>query len=212
MLIVHAFATPNSVKVPIALEELGLDYQLMPVNIRQGEQKHEAFIALNANAKVPVLVDPVGDKGQPLVLTESAAILIYLAEQYGRLLPSEGVKRARVFEQLFFHASALSPAFGQSGYFQKLASKPNPAVIARFHGEAKRTLAVLNGVLANHAYVAGDEFSIADIAHFGWLWRREFAGVDFAASPHVERWFNAVSQRPAVLRGIERINALIPKG
>jgi len=212
MLIVHAFATPNSVKVPIALEELGLDYQLMPVNIRQGEQKHEAFIALNANAKVPVLVDPVGDKGQPLVLTESAAILIYLAEQYGRLLPSEGVKRARVFEQLFFHASALSPAFGQSGYFQKLASEPNPAVIARFHGEAKRTLAVLNGVLANHAYVAGDEFSIADIAHFGWLWRREFAGVDFAASPHVERWFNAVSQRPAVLRGIERINALIPKG
>nr|WP_080290699.1 glutathione S-transferase family protein [Pseudomonas syringae] len=136
MLIVHAFAPPNSVKVLIALEELGLDYQLLPVNIRQGEQKHEAFIALNANAKVPVLVDPVGDKGQPLVLTESAAILIYLAERYGRLMPSEGVKRARVFEQLFFHSSALSPAFGQSGYFQKLASEPNPAAIARFHGEA----------------------------------------------------------------------------
>lgn len=211
MLIVHAFATPNSVKVPIALEELGLDYQLLPVNIRQGEQKHEAFIALNANAKVPVLVDPVGDKGQPLVLTESAAILIYLAERYGRLLPSEGVKRARAFEQLFFHASALSPTFGQSGYFQKLASEPNPAAIARFHGEAKRTLAVLDGVLADNAYVAGDEFSIADIAHFGWLWRKEFAGVDFAESPHVERWFNAVSQRPAVLRGIERTNALTPQ-
>ncbi|WP_431038471.1 glutathione S-transferase family protein [Pseudomonas yamanorum] len=211
MLIVHAFATPNSVKVPIALEELGLDYQLLPVNIRQGEQKHEAFIALNANAKVPVLVDPVGDKGQPIVLTESAAILIYLSERYGRLLPSEGVKRARVFEQLFFHASALSPAFGQSGYFQKLTSEPNPAAIARFHGEAKRILAVLDGVLADTTYVAGDEFSIADIAHFGWLWRKEFAGVDFALSPHVERWYNAVSRRPAVLRGIERTNALTPQ-
>ncbi|MGY4494690.1 glutathione S-transferase family protein [Pseudomonas sp. TE3610] len=208
MLIVHAFATPNSVKVPIALEELGLDYRLLPVNIREGEQKYEAFIALNANAKVPVLIDPLGDNGQPMVLTESAAILVYLAERYGRLLPSEGVTRARAFEQLFFHASGLSPAFGQSGYFQKVANEPNPAAIARFHGEAKRTLAVLDGVLADTTHVAGDEFSIADIAHFGWLWRKEFAGVDFAESPNVERWFNAVSQRPAVLRGIERTNAL----
>jgi len=211
MLIVHAFATPNSVKVPIALEELGLDYQLQPVNIRQGEQKHEAFVALNANAKVPVLVDPDGPHGQPMVLTESAAILIYLAERHGQLLPTDGMQRARVFEQLFFHASALSPAFGQSGYFQKLASEPNPAAVARFHGEAKRTLAVLDGVLARNTYVAGDEHSIADIAHFGWLWRKEFAGVDFADSPNVERWFKAVSQRPAVLRGIERTTALIPQ-
>lgn len=209
MLIVHAFATPNSVKVPIALEELGLDYQLRPVNIRQGEQKHEAFVALNANAKVPVLVDSDGENGQPMVLTESAAILVYLAERYGRLLPTDGVKRAKVFEQLFFHASALSPAFGQSGYFQKLAGEPNPAAIARFHGEAKRTLAVLDGVLARNAYVAGDEFSIADIAHYGWLWRKEFAGVDFAESPNVERWFNAVTRRSAVVRGIERTNALL---
>jgi glutathione S-transferase len=211
MLIVHAFATPNSVKVPIALEELGLDYQLKPVNIRQGEQKNEAFVALNANAKVPVLIDADGENGQPMVLTESAAILIYLGERYGRLLPTEGVKRARVFEQLFFHASALSPAFGQSGYFQKLAGETNPTAIARFHGEAKRTLAVLDGVLARNDYVGGDEFSIADIAHFGWLWRKEFAGVDFAESPNVERWFNAISRRPAVLRGIERTNALLPQ-
>lgn len=211
MLIVHAFATPNSFKVPVALEELGLDYQLLPVNIRQGEQKNAAFVAMNANAKVPVLVDTEGQNGQGLVLTESAAILVYLAERYGKLLPAEGAKRARVFEQLFFHASALSPAFGQSGYFQKLAKEPDPAAIARFHGEAKRTLAVLDAVLADNAYVAGNEFSIADIAHFGWLWRRDFAGIDFAASPHVERWYNAVSQRPAVLRGIQRTNALIPQ-
>ena len=211
MLIVHAFATPNSVKVPIALEELGLEYQLLPVNIRQGEQKLAAFISLNANAKVPVLVDSEANDGQGMVLSESAAILVYLAERYGQLLPAAGVDRARVFEQLFFHASALSPAFGQSGFFQKLASEPNPAAIARFHGEAKRTLAVLEGLLANNEFVAGKQFSIADIAHFGWLWRREFAGVNFSASPNVERWYSAVSQRPGVIRGIERTNALLPQ-
>lgn len=211
MLIVHAFATPNSIKVPIALEELGLSYQLLPVNIRQGEQKGETFVALNPNAKVPVLVDTDAENGQGFVLTESAAILVYLAERHGRLLPSQAEERAKVFEQLFFHASALSPAFGQSGYFQRLASEPNPAAITRFHGEAKRTLAVLDGVLANNDFVAGSEFSIADIAHFGWLWRRDFAGVDFSISPNVERWYDAVSQRPAVLRAIQRTNALIPQ-
>jgi GST-like protein len=211
MLIVHAFATPNSVKVPIALEELGLEYQLLAVNIRQGEQKLAAFVSLNANAKVPVLVDSEANDGQGMVLTESAAILVYLAERYKQLLPAQGVERARVFEQLFFHASALSPAFGQSGFFQKLASEPNPVAIARFHGEAKRVLAVLDGQLANSEFVAGSGFSIADIAHFGWLWRREFAGIDFSTSPNVERWYNAVSQRPAVIRAIERTNALLPQ-
>ncbi|MFK3971395.1 glutathione S-transferase family protein [Pseudomonas sp. NPDC087358] len=211
MLIVHAFATPNSVKVLIALEELGLEYQLEPVNIRQGEQKVEAFVSLNANAKVPVLVDTAGYGGQPMVLTESAAILVYLAERYKQLLPEEGLQRARVFEQLFFHASAISPSFGQSGFFLKLASEPNPVAIARFQGEAKRTLAVLEGLLAHNEFVAGEQFSIADIAHFGWMWRREFAGVDFSVSPNVERWYTAVSNRPAVIRAIARSNALIPQ-
>jgi GST-like protein len=210
MLHVHAFATPNSVKVVIALEELGLQYELLPVNIRQGEQRNADFIALNPNAKVPVLVDTETDSGA-MVLSESAAILVYLAERAGKLLPTSGVERARVFEQLFFHASGLSPAFGQSGFFLKLAAEPNPVAIARYHGEAKRTLAVLDGVLAQHEFVAGSEFSIADIAHFGWLWRKEFAGVDFSNSPNVERWYAAVSARPAVLRAIEKVNALIPQ-
>lgn len=211
MLQVLAFATPNSVKVPIALEELGLEYELKTVNIRQGQQKAPEFVAVNPNAKVPVLIDSEGANGQPLVLTESAAILVYLAEKHGRLLPTDAEFRARVFEQLFFHASALSPAFGQSGFFLKLAPEPLPVAISRFHGEAKRTLGVLNGVLARAEFVAGNEFSIADIAHFGWLWRREFAGVDFSESPHVERWYETVAARPAVIRAIERVNALIPQ-
>lgn len=210
MLHVHAFATPNSVKAVIALEELGLAYELLPVNIRQGEQRNADFIALNPNAKVPVLIDTQTANGT-MVLSESAAILVYLAERAEKLLPTSGVERARVFEQLFFHASGLSPAFGQSGFFLKLAAEPNPVAIARYHGEAKRTLAVLDGVLAQHEFVAGSEFSIAGIAHFGWLWRKEFAGVDFSNSPNVERWYAAVNARPAVLRAIEKVNALIPQ-
>jgi GSH-dependent disulfide-bond oxidoreductase len=207
---VHAFATPNSVKVPIALEELGFPYALHGVNVRTGEQKTPGFLALNPNSKVPVLVDQDAQDG-PLVLAESAAILIYLAEKAGKLLPPGGAARARVFEQLFFHASGLSPAFGQSGFFQRFAAEPQPLAIDRFSAEAKRTLGVLDGVLATRRFVAGDDFTIADIAHFGWLWRRAFAGVSFDDTPHVARWYEAVDARPAVRRGIERVEALVPQ-
>jgi GSH-dependent disulfide-bond oxidoreductase len=207
---VYAFATPNSIKVPIALEELGLEYVLHGINVRKGEQKAPDFLALNPNAKVPVLVDPEADGGR-LVLTESAAILVYLAEKTGKLLPAAGVFRARVFEQLFFHASGLGPAFGQSGFFQRQAAEPQPLAIQRFSAEATRTLSLLDSALATRRFAAGDEFTIADIAHFGWLWRREFAGVGFDSTPHVARWYEAVERRPAVKRAIERINALIPQ-
>ena len=207
---VYAFATPNSIKVPIALEELGLEYELHGINVRKGEQKSPDFLALNPNAKVPVLVDPDADGGR-LVLTESAAILIYLGDKTGKLIPATGVIRACVFEQLFFHASGLGPAFGQSGFFQRQAAEPQPLAIQRFSAEAKRTLAVLDGVLATRRFAAGDEFTIADIAHFGWLWRREFAGVAFDDTPHVARWYEAVEARPAVRRATERVNALIPQ-
>lgn len=205
MIEVYAFATPNSVKVPIALEELGLDYSLNGINVRQGEQKAPAFVALNPNAKVPVLVD------DGLVLTESAAILVYLAEKTGKLLPSSGEGRARVFEQLFFHASGLSPAFGQAGFFKKQAAEPQPLAIARFEAEAARTAGVLDAVLGRHAYVAGDAFTIADIAHFGWLWRRAFAEVDISALPNLSRWVAEVEARPAVVRAIKRVEALVPQ-
>ena len=209
MLDVYAFATPNSIKVPIALEELGLAYRLHGINVRQGEQKAPDFLALNPNGKVPVLVD-VDAAGGRLVLTESAAILVHLAETTGRLLPAAGAGRARVFEQLFFHASGLGPAFGQSGFFQRQAAEPQPLAIRRFSAEARRTLGVLDGVLAESPYVAGEAFTIADIAHFGWLWRREFAGVSFDEVPHVARWYGEMASRPAVERAIARVNALAP--
>lgn len=210
MIHVHAFASPNSVKVPIALEELGVAYELHPVNIRQGEQKASSFLAINANGKVPVLID--GDTtGHSIILSESAAILVYLAEKYGRLLPTSGVPRARTFEQLFFHASGLSPAYGQSGYFEKLAPQRVPLAIERFHNEALRTTGLLDGVLAERRFVAGDEFTIADIAHFGWMWRRAFAGVDLASFPNVDRWYNELFERPAIARAIAKVDALVPQ-
>ncbi len=207
MIEVYAFATPNSVKVPIMLEEIGLPYELHAVNIRAGGQKQPDFLALNPNAKVPVLVDTDADGGQ-LVLSESAAILVYLAEKSGKLLPAAGAARARVFEQLFFHASGLGVAFGNAGYFRKLAPEQVPLAIDRFSNEAQRVLGVLDGVLKEHRFAAGDELSIADIAHFGWLWRREFAGVSLDGMANVARYIAELEARPAFQRAISRTVAL----
>lgn len=201
----YAFATPNSIKVLILLEELGADYAYHPVNIRQGEQKASWFQALNPNGKVPVIIDHDGPDGGPITVTESAAILIYLAMKFGRFVPETEMGRVRMFEWLFFHAAGLGPAFGQSGYFRKLASEAIPAAIERFHGEARRTLTVLDGRLAQVEFLAG-AYSIADIANFGWIWRRAFAGVDLDDVPRVARWYAAIEARPAVQRAFGRLS------
>ncbi|MGQ8633771.1 glutathione S-transferase family protein [Agrobacterium sp. DKPNP3] len=204
MIEVHAFATPNSVKVLIALEELGFPYALKPVNVRKGEQKNEAFLALNPNGKVPVLVD------DGFVLTESAAILVYLAEKTGKLSPQEAIGRARVFEQLFFHASGLSPAFGNAGFFKRSSPEPQPIAEARFVTEAERILGLLDARLASQPFMAGEEFTIADIAHFGWMWRIQFPGLTLDSRPNLSRWYEAVAARPAVQQAIARAEAIVP--
>src|SRR6266404_7646344 len=210
MIEVYLFSTPNSIRVPIALEELGLHYEVIPVNVRKGEQKLAKFLAMNPNGKVPVLVDPDGPGDMAFTLTESAAILIYLAEKTGLLIPLDLFERARVFEQMFFHVTGIGPAFGQVGFFKRQAPEQIPLAISRFEAEAERTLRVLDGVLGRSKFVAGDNYSIADITHFGWLWRREFAGVDFSAKPNVARWFDEVAARPAVVRAVELVTALVP--
>lgn len=202
MLTLYAFSTPNSVKIPIALEELGLDYDLRPVNIRKGEQRGDDFLVLNPNGKVPVLVD------NGLTLAESGAILVHLAEKTGRLLPSDPAARARAFQWLFVQMSGTGPAFGQSGYWQKLASEPNPAATARYQTEADRLADVIDAHLAQNTWFAGADYSIADIAHFGWFWRREFAGVSFEGRPYLARWYAAMEARGAVQRGIAKTVAL----
>jgi GST-like protein len=207
MLEVHAFTTPNSIKVPIALEEMGLDYRLVPVNLRQGEQKTDAFKAMNPNAKVPVLIDRSVPGGGDVILSESAAILVYLAEKTGRLLPKDGPQRGKVFEQLFFHASGLSPAFLQSFQVAVQAS-PQPEAKARALAEVDRTLGVLNQILERHPYAAGVDYSIADIAHFGWVWRHQAVGATLDRFPFVARWYEEILTRPAVLAAIAKTMAL----
>lgn len=207
MLEVHAFATPNSVKIPIALEEMGLDYRLVPVNLRLGEQKTDAFKAMNPNAKVPVLIDRSVLGDGEVVLSESAAILVHLAEKTGQLLPKDGPQRGKVFEQLFFHASGLSAAFLQA-FLVAIQPSPQPEAKAHALAEVDRTLGVLNHGLAHHRYVAGDAYSIADIAHFGWVWRHQAIGATLDKFPLIARWYDAVSARPAVVTAIAKTLAL----
>ena len=209
MLKLFAFATPNNLKPAILLEELGLEYTLETVNVRQGQQKTPAFLMLNPNAKVPVLVDSGSSEGE-LVLSESAAILVYLAEKHGQFIPKVLSQRAKVFEQLFFHASGISPAFGNAGYFQKMAPENLPLAIDRFLSEAKRLTGLLDKRLAAQTFVCGSEYTIADMAHFGWFWRSAFAGIELAETPHVARWFKNMSERPAVIKAIEKIQGLVP--
>lgn len=207
MLTVYAFSTPNSIKVLLLLEELELDYELKAVNVRQGEQRSPEFLSLNSHGKVPVLVENSGTS-EPYIVTESAAILLYLAEKYGRFLPTSLSQRARVYEQLFFHGSGLGPAYGQLGYFQRLASESVPFAIERFSAEALRVTRLLDKQLNYQQFVAGDELTIADIAHFGWIWRHEFPGIVLEEYPAIFRWYSELIARPAFIRAIERITRL----
>jgi GST-like protein len=210
MIDVYAFSTPNAVKIPIALEELGVPYRLHSINVRKGEQKAPAFLALNPNGKVPVLVDEEGPGGAPITIVESGAILIYLAEKFGKLLPADPVERVRALEWLFFQVSGLGPMFGQAGYFLRSAPEKIAFALERYQGEARRHLQLLDGRLAEHEWLAGSTFSIADIAMFGWLWRRAFAGIELEGLPHVARWFEALSARPGVVRAVAAVEALVP--
>jgi GST-like protein len=204
---VHAYATPNSLKVPIALEEMGLAYRLLPVNLRQGEQRADAFKAMNPNAKVPVLVDRSSAEAGGIVLSESAAILVYLAEKTGQLLPTDPAARGKVFEQLFFHASGVSPAYLQA-FLAGMASPAQPEAKTKALAEVERVLGVLEHALKSDRYVAGDTYTIADIAHFGWIWRSRAIGVPLDDFPFVGRWYSEILARPAVATAIDKTMAL----
>lgn len=210
MIDVYAFATPNSVKVPIALEELAVPYRLQAINVRKGEQSAAQFLALNPNGRIPVIVDNDGPGGQPVTITESGAILLYLAQKYGALLPRDPRENIRCLEWLFFQVAGLGPMFGQSGYFLRSAPEKIGFAIDRYNGEAKRHMRVLDQHLGSYRWAAGETYSIADIALFGWIWRREFAGVSLDDTPNVARWYAAAESRPATQRAIAAVNSLIP--
>lgn len=198
MMELYTDSSPNGFKATIALAELGLPYRLRHVRIEQGEHRLPAFLALNPHGRIPVLVDL--DTG--IAVFESAAILLYLAEKTGRLLPAQPQQRWAAIIWLAFHAASMGPMLGQRVHFEIAQGGANAAATAHFRQLSEAALATMDGRLAGHAYLAGDEYSIADIASFGWLHIAQLVGFDFSAWPHLGAWYARVAARPAVQLGV----------
>jgi GST-like protein len=195
--------TPNGWKISIMLEELGLPYNVIPVNIRAGEQFKPEFLAITPNHRIPAIVDPDGPGGNTLTLFESGAILIYLAEKAGKLIPADPAARLHCLQWLMFQMGGVGPMFGQYTHFAAYAPEKLPYAIERYANEVGRLHRVLQRRLAESEYLAGPEYSIADIATFPWVRNPHRRGVDLAQYPAVRRWHDAIASRPAVQRGVE---------
>ena len=201
MIQLWTWPTPNGHKAHIMLEELGLPYEVVPVNIGGGDQFKPEFLAITPNHRIPAMVDPDGPTG-PITLFESGAILIYLAEKTGRLMPTEPNARYACLQWLMFQMGGVGPMFGQYNHFAAYAPEKLDYAIARYANEVARLHRVLQARLATSAYLAGDAYSIADIATFPWVRNPERRGIDLAAYPAVQRWHDAIAARPAVERGV----------
>jgi GST-like protein len=198
----YTWWTPNGYEIRIMLEESGLAYELHPVNLGTGEQKKPEYLAINPNGKIPAIIDRDGPGGRELRVFESGAILLYLAEKSGKLLPEDPGGRWKVIPWLMFQASAVGPYLGQAGYFRNRAPEKVPLAIEKFSAEAVRIFGVLEGQLGESEFLAG-EYSIADIACFPWIRMRERFGIEIGNYPNVKRWLQVISARPAVQRGLE---------
>jgi GSH-dependent disulfide-bond oxidoreductase len=198
----HTFDTPNGRKISVALEEMGLPYEVRVVDIGKGQQFEPAFLQISPNNKIPAIVDPQGPGGQPISVFESGAILLYLAEKTGRFLPRQGAERVAVFEWLMFQVGGFGPAPGQVHHFAALEAEADRRYgLARFKAETERLYGVMDRRLAQCEYFAGAELSIADFAILGWAWRHARHQVDLAQFVNVQRWYQALMARPAVMRG-----------
>ncbi len=206
----YSFPTPNGVKVSIALEELGLPYEAHTVKIGANETWTPEFLALNPNGKIPAILDPDGPGGQALALWESGAILLYLAEKTGRLIPAEPARRWEAIQWVFFQMASIGPMFGQVGFFHKFAGREyeDKRPLQRYADESKRLLRVLEARLDGRDWIMGEEFTVADIALIGWV--RAIPGfyaagdlVDYGSLRNVPAWLDRCLARPAVQRGLE---------
>ncbi|WP_310474373.1 glutathione S-transferase N-terminal domain-containing protein [Sandarakinorhabdus sp.] len=195
-LILFTAPTPDGYKVSIALEELGLAYQVRTLDLAKGEQKQADFLKLNPNGKVPALID------DGFAVMESGAIMVWLAEKSGQLLPAEPRARSEVLQWLMLQVGGLGPMMGQANLFGHFWPEKLPAVQTRYLGEVKRLFAILDARLETRDYLAGD-YSIADIAHFCWVRTAGWTGVDIAHFPHLSRWIERIAARPAVQRGLK---------
>ena len=202
MIDLYYWPTPNGHKVTIFLEETGLEYMIVPVNIRKGEQFAPEFLKISPNNRMPAIVDTDGPGGNPFSLFESGAILLYLAEKTGKLMPSEIRARYRVIEWLMFQMANVGPMLGQAGHFRNAAPEKIPYAIERYTNESRRLFNVMDRRLAEVPYVAGD-YSIADIASYPWIVAALKAQPEqLDTRPNLKRWIGALAARPAVQKGM----------
>jgi GST-like protein len=208
MIDLYYWTTPNGHKITMFLEETGLPYRIFPVNIGTGAQFDPAFLAIAPNNRIPAIVDhePQGG-GAPLSLFESGAILLYLAEKSGRLLPADIRGRAEVTQWLFWQVAGLGPMAGQNHHFARYANEKIPYAIERYMKETNRLYGVLNRRLADREFVAG-AYSIADIAAYPWIVPYEAQGQKLEDFPHLKRWFTAIHDRAATVRAYEKAAAI----
>lgn len=198
MIDLYTAATPNGHKVSIALEEMGLPYELHTLDLFKAPQKEPWFLAINPNGRIPAIVDRGEDN---FGVFESGAILIYLAEKCGQLLPADVKGRSLVMQWLMFQMGGIGPMMGQANVFYRYFPEKIPSVIDRYQGESRRLFSVLDARLQEHEYLAGD-YSIADIANWAWVRTHKWSGVPLDGLPHLKRWVDAIGERPAVQKGI----------
>ena len=212
MIKVYSWPTPNGHKVHVMLEEcgfrLGRDWEAIPVNIGTGDQFKPEFLKISPNNKIPALVDPHGPDGKPISLFESGAILLYLAAKTGKFLPKTDRQRYDVLQWLMFQMGGVGPMLGQAHHFRIYAPEKIEYAVNRYTNEAKRLYGVMDRQLAIHKFMAGNQYTIADIALFPWLRSWQNQGIDWADFPHVKNWFDKIAARPAVMRGVEVLASL----
>lgn len=197
MIDLYTWATPNGWKASATLEELGLPYEVHPIDITTGVQKEPPFVGINPNGRIPAIVDRDNENH---TVFESGAIMLYLAEKAGQLIPADAKGRSKVIQWLMFQMGGIGPMQGQANVFLRFFPEQIPAAIERYQNETSRLYSVLDGQLAQNEYLAGD-YSIADIANWSWVRVHNFAGVGLEAHPNLKRWLDQLEQRPALQRG-----------
>jgi len=199
MIKLYTAATPNGWKASVTLEELGLPYEAIGISLSDQEQKKPDFLKMNPNGRIPVIVDTTAND---LTIFESGAIMLYLAEKTGKLIPADTAGRMNVIQWLMFQMGGVGPMMGQANVFFRYMEEKIPTAISRYQNEGRRLFEVLDGHLADNEYLAGD-YSIADIANWCWVRTHKWSGVETDGLKHVQRWIDTIYERPAALKGIK---------
>ena len=205
MIDLYYWGTPNGLKITIALEEMGLDYQIFPINILENDQFQADFLRISPNNKIPAIVDQQGPRGEAISIFESGAILQYLGRKTGQFYPQDEQHRVEVEQWLMWQMGGLGPMLGQNHHFSQFAPEKIPYAIERYQAETKRLYGVLDRQLIGQDYVAGD-YSIADMAIFPWLMRYEWQGIKLDEFPNVQKYMERLQQRPAVHKALSNIS------